>query len=111
MLTNLTSPEALREKARAWIASNGTPYFDLVLRAIERSDAAGDPGRDNPFRRALLAEGAAQLAEELEGRGVRLSAEAILAAVETAEPAEARCPEHKAFYASYCPVCGTARRI
>lgn len=39
--------------------------------------------------------------------GLRLTAARILASV----PADTACAKHPAFEATYCPVCGTARRI
>jgi hypothetical protein len=53
-MQNLTSEAALREAARAWIATNGVPNLDLVQDAIAFSNASGDPLSDNPFRRALI---------------------------------------------------------
>lgn len=61
---NLTDEAALREAAKAWIASNGLPSLNLVQDAIAHSNAAGDPFSDNPFRRALVAEATARGASD-----------------------------------------------
>jgi hypothetical protein len=51
---SLTTRDALVAKAEAWIASNGQPHVGLVEQAIRRSELAGDPFCDNPFRLVLL---------------------------------------------------------
>lgn len=56
-------------------------------------------------------------AEEVEALGLDSTgrfdgpySRADLAAIRAEEP-EARCSEHRAYWATYCPLCGTAREI
>ena len=51
---NLTTHEVHRAQALAWIDNNGLPNVHSVEAAIRRSELAGDPFLDNPFRKALI---------------------------------------------------------
>ena len=51
---NLTTHEVHRAQALAWIESNGLPNVHAIEAAIRRSELAGDPFSDNPFRKALI---------------------------------------------------------
>ena len=51
---SLTDEATLRSMAEAWITSNGLPRMALLEAAIRRSDHAGDPFAENPFRHMLL---------------------------------------------------------